>query len=65
MKPNWTTRVFQLYGKYYDDALRQEVEYYGVRWWLGEIIMFFAGMISGLLGIGSGALNGLGYEFTD
>ena len=64
MKPDWTTRVFQLYGKYYDVALRQEVEYYGVRWWLGEIIMFFAGMISGLLGIGSGALKVIGMDWA-
>ncbi|BFI76092.1 sulfite exporter TauE/SafE family protein [Sulfurisphaera ohwakuensis] len=64
MKPDWTTRVFQLYGKYYDVALKQEVEYYGVRWWLGEIIMFFAGMISGLLGIGSGALKVIGMDWA-
>ncbi|QIW25156.1 sulfite exporter TauE/SafE family protein [Sulfolobus sp. S-194] len=64
IKPDWTTRVFQLYGKYYDLALKQEVEYYGVRWWLGEIIMFFAGMISGLLGIGSGALKVIGMDWA-
>ncbi|BFH72775.1 sulfite exporter TauE/SafE family protein [Sulfurisphaera javensis] len=64
IKPDWTTRVFQLYGKYYDIALHQEVEYYGVRWWLGEIIMFFAGMISGLLGIGSGALKVIGMDWA-
>jgi uncharacterized membrane protein YfcA len=33
------------------------VEYCGVRWWLGELIMFAAGVVSGLLGIGSGALK--------
>jgi len=64
MKPDWTTKVFQLYGKYYDQALNREVEYYGVRWWLGEIIMFFAGMISGLLGIGSGALKVIGMDWA-
>ena len=64
MKPDWTTRVFRLYGKYYDQALNREVEYYGVRWWLGEIIMFFAGMISGLLGIGSGALKVIGMDWA-
>ena len=62
--PDWTTRVFKLYGKYYDEALKREVEYYGVRWWLGEIIMFFAGMISGLLGIGSGALKVIGMDWA-
>jgi uncharacterized membrane protein YfcA len=64
MKPDWTTRVFQLHGEYYDEALKQEVKYYGVRWWLGEIVMFFAGFISGLLGIGSGALKVLGMDWA-
>ncbi len=63
-KPDWTTRVFQLYGEYYDEALGQQVKYYGIRWWLGEIIMFFAGFISGLLGIGSGALKVLGMDWA-
>ncbi|MGC9210385.1 MAG: sulfite exporter TauE/SafE family protein [Acidilobus sp.] len=64
MKPDWTTRVFQLHGEYYDEALGQLVKYYGVRWWLGETIMFFAGFISGLLGIGSGALKVLGMDWA-
>ncbi|AWR96819.1 TSUP family transporter [Acidianus sulfidivorans JP7] len=63
-KPDWTTRVFQLYGKYYDATLNRVVEYQGVRWWLGEIVMFFAGMISGLLGIGSGALKVIGMDWA-
>ncbi|QGR20065.1 sulfite exporter TauE/SafE family protein [Stygiolobus azoricus] len=64
VKPDWTTKVFGLYGKYYDTALKMEVEYIGIRWWLGEIIMFFAGFISGLLGIGSGALKVLGMDWA-
>ncbi|EWG06707.1 MAG: hypothetical protein ASUL_08264 [Candidatus Aramenus sulfurataquae] len=64
VKPDWTTRVFQLYGKYYDMVLDREVEYIGVKWWLGEIIMFFAGYISGLLGIGSGALKVLAMDWA-
>ncbi|BCU69362.1 sulfite exporter TauE/SafE family protein [Stygiolobus caldivivus] len=64
VKPDWTTKVFGLYGKYYDAALHKQVEYIGIRWWLGEIIMFFAGFISGLLGIGSGALKVLGMDWA-
>ncbi len=63
-KPDWTTRVFQLTGTYYDARLKKNVPYSGVRWWLGEIIMFFAGVMSGLLGIGSGALKVLGMDWA-
>ncbi|MGC9105551.1 MAG: sulfite exporter TauE/SafE family protein [Thermoprotei archaeon] len=62
--PDWTTRVFQLQGKYYDVALNREVEYYGVRWHLGAGIMLVAGFISGLLGIGSGALKVLALDWA-
>jgi uncharacterized membrane protein YfcA len=64
MKPDWSTKLFKLYGSYYDVVLGKEVNYYGVRWWLGETIMFFAGFISGLLGIGSGALKVLGMDWA-
>ncbi len=63
-KPDWTTRVFQLTGQYYDERMKQTVKYKGIRWWLGEIIMFFAGFVSGLLGIGSGALKVLGMDWA-
>ncbi|MEM0097615.1 MAG: sulfite exporter TauE/SafE family protein [Conexivisphaerales archaeon] len=63
-KPDWTTKLFQLKGDYYDAVLRQKVEYHGIRWWLGETIMFFAGFISGLLGIGSGALKVLAMDWA-
>lgn len=53
---SWTMRL-QLCGRYYDHVLGREVEYCGVRWWLGELIMFATGVISNLLGIGSGALK--------
>jgi len=55
--PDRWTKWLQLCGRYYDQALGREVEYCGVRWWLGELIMFAAGVVSGLLGIGSGALK--------
>jgi uncharacterized membrane protein YfcA len=62
-RPDKTTKIFRLNGKYFDPVLRQEVQYWGIRWWLAEIIMFFAGIISGLLGIGSGALKVLAMDW--
>jgi len=63
-KPDLTTRIFKLYGEYYDQRLKKNVKYIGVKWWLAEIIMFLAGLISGLLGIGSGALKVLGLDWA-
>ncbi len=63
-KADWSTKLFQLAGSYYDKRLKKKVDYEGVRWWLAEIIMFFAGVISGLLGIGSGALKVLGMDWA-
>ena len=52
-----STRAFQLRGSYYDESVKKRISYSGRRWWKGELIMTFAGLISGLLGIGSGALK--------
>ncbi|MHB1439384.1 MAG: sulfite exporter TauE/SafE family protein [Cuniculiplasma sp.] len=62
--PDFTSRAFQLTGKYNDERAKKTITYTGVRWWLGEIIMFFAGLLSGLLGIGSGALKVLGMDWA-
>jgi len=64
IKADWSSRLFQLAGSYYDARLKKKVDYVGVRWWLAESIMFFAGVISGLLGIGSGALKVLGMDWA-
>ncbi|MHB8357910.1 MAG: sulfite exporter TauE/SafE family protein [Thermoplasmataceae archaeon] len=61
---DWSTRLFQLSGQYHDSKLKKDVKYNGVRWWMGEIVMFFAGVMSGLLGIGSGALKVLGMDWA-
>ena len=61
-KPDKSTRIFQLEGRYHDNATGREVKYIGVRWWFGEAVMFCAGIMSGLLGIGSGVLKVLGMD---
>lgn len=63
-KADWSTKLFQLAGSYYDKRLKKKIDYEGVRWYLAEFIMFFAGVISGLLGIGSGALKVLGMDWA-
>jgi len=62
--PDWTTKIFQLHGKYYDIALKKEISYYGIRWWLSASIMFIAGFFSGLLGVGGGALKVLALDWA-
>jgi uncharacterized membrane protein YfcA len=47
----------RLHGSYYDGALQKEVSYRVVRARLGLGLMYIAGMMSGLLGIGSGVLK--------
>jgi uncharacterized protein len=47
----------RLHGSYYDGALDREVVYRVVRTRLGLGLMYIAGLVSGLLGIGSGALK--------
>ncbi len=61
-KPDHSTEVFQLRGSYYDKAEKKTIAYSGVRWWLGEGIMFIAGTLSGLLGVGSGVLKVLAMD---
>jgi uncharacterized membrane protein YfcA len=47
----------RLHGSYYDAALEKEVAYRVVATRIGLALMFVAGAVSGLLGIGSGALK--------
>jgi uncharacterized protein len=55
--PDAVSRRLELRGGYYDHAMSQQVDYQAARSMLGLAIMYAAGLISGLLGIGSGALK--------
>jgi uncharacterized membrane protein YfcA len=52
----WADRL-RLHDSYFDPALGQEVHYQVGRTRLGLALMYVAGVVSGLLGIGSGALK--------
>jgi uncharacterized membrane protein YfcA len=52
----WADRL-KLHSSYYDDALGQEIAYRVVSTRIGLALMYVAGIVSGLLGIGSGALK--------
>jgi len=47
----------RLHGSYYDQALGKEINYRVVSTRIGLGLMYIAGIVSGLLGIGSGALK--------
>ncbi|MGZ7079614.1 MAG: sulfite exporter TauE/SafE family protein, partial [Thermoanaerobaculia bacterium] len=51
------TRRLKLSGSYFDEGEGEEIEYTPVRARLGLALMYVAGIMSGLLGIGSGALK--------
>jgi uncharacterized membrane protein YfcA len=51
------SRWLELEGSYYDEHLEKTVSYRGTRAYLGGPSMFGAGLVSGLLGIGAGALK--------
>ena len=53
---SWADKL-KLHGVYFDQATEQNVVYRVTRSKLGLVLMFVAGMVSGLLGIGSGALK--------
>jgi uncharacterized membrane protein YfcA len=56
-------RRFALEGVYYDRLLDQEVKYRATRVGRGFAAMFGAGVLSGLLGIGSGAFKVLAMDY--
>jgi uncharacterized membrane protein YfcA len=58
------SRWLELEGSYDDQATRETIEYRGVRAYFGGPLMFGAGLIAGLLGIGAGALKVLIHDLV-
>ena len=54
----------ELEGSYHDQATGQTITYKGCRAYLGGPLMFGAGLIAGLLGIGAGALKVLIHDLV-
>jgi len=58
------SRWLELQGSYYDRSVGQTIAYQGTRAYLGGPLMFGAGVIAGLLGIGAGALKVLIHDLV-
>jgi uncharacterized protein len=54
----------ELSGSYYDQAAHQTISYKAVRAYFGAALMFGAGLVAGLLGIGAGALKVLIHDLV-
>jgi uncharacterized membrane protein YfcA len=54
----------ELKGNYYDQSVGKIIEYRGSRAYLGGPLMFGAGLVAGLLGIGAGALKVLIHDLV-
>ena len=57
VKPDKTSRMLSLGGQYEDHSLNQLVKYEVTRTPLTVFIGYFAGIVSGLLGVGGGIIN--------
>ena len=60
--PNLVAEKLKLKGSYFDHVLNEQIEYEAANVFGGLGVLFCAGLISGLLGIGSGALKVLGMD---
>lgn len=58
------TKWLELKGQYYDQAAQLTIHYQAVRAYVGGPLMFIAGLIAGLLGIGAGALKVLIHDLV-
>jgi uncharacterized protein len=58
------TRWLELEGAYYDQAQGRRIEYKARRAYFGAVLMWGAGLIAGLLGIGAGAVKVLIHDLV-
>jgi uncharacterized membrane protein YfcA len=58
------SRWLEFEGSYWDQSASQEIAYRGTRVYLGGPLMFGAGLVAGLLGIGAGALKVLIHDLV-
>src|SRR5262245_36047901 len=58
------SRWLEFHGWYHDLALGRDVAYRGTRVYVGGPLMFGAGLVAGLLGIGAGALKVLVHDLV-
>jgi uncharacterized membrane protein YfcA len=61
-EPNPISQRFELKGEYEDKSLGKKISYTAARVPAGFTVIFFAGLLSGLLGIGGGVLKVLGMD---
>lgn len=62
VKEHPLSKRLHLSSEYYDKALKQNVEYKVAGVYSGYVVMYAAGVISGLMGIGSGVFKVLGMD---
>jgi len=58
------SRWLELEGSYFDRAQQQQIDYHGRRAYWGAPMMYGAGLIAGLLGIGAGAVKVLIHDLV-
>jgi uncharacterized membrane protein YfcA len=64
VKQDRFSQWLELSGSYYDQARHQTISYKAVRAYWGALMMFGAGLVAGLLGIGAGALKVLIHDLV-
>lgn len=64
MRQDRLSAFLELEGEYFDQAANKTIAYKGTRAALGGVLMFGAGLIAGMLGIGAGALKVLIHDLV-